>query len=187
MSSPSPQPEFTPLDPEQIAAAAFLLRLSARPLILAGAGILSSKAEEELRQIAELVGSPVITTAGGSDSFPDDHPLATGIHFDDPRAHDLLSHSDMILAIGTSFGTMPGSRTPALPAQMIHIDIDPAQINRVYPVRNAIVGDAKAALKLIIAEIAASAPIQVLVDARAAEAPERAAAARAAASSAEPV
>lgn len=174
---------LTELDPEQIGAAAFLLRLSARPLILAGAGVVAGGAQDELLAVAELVGSPVITTSAGSGAFPDDHPLAAGVQFDQPQAAPLISESDMIMAVGTSFGSIPEGKLPVLPAQMIHIDIDPAQINRVYPVRNGIAGDAKVALHRILSEIQGAAPIQALVDARAAQAPLRAARAREASSS----
>lgn len=173
MSLNPPQP-----DPEQIAAAAFLLRLSARPLIVAGAGVIASRAEGELMQIAELVGSPVITTAGAGGAFPQDHPLAAGIRLDQPESAALIAESDMIMAVGTSFSSLPPDRLPDLPAQMIHIDTDPAQINRVYPVRNAIVGDARPALQQMIAQIQAAAPIAALAASRAAGAPVRAARAR---------
>jgi thiamine pyrophosphate-dependent acetolactate synthase large subunit-like protein len=169
------------LDPEQIAAAAFLLRLSARPLILAGRGVLEAGAGEELIRLAETIGAPVLTTSRGRDAFPQSHPLAAGVVFGRPEAVPLLRESDMVIAVGTSFASLTGERKPDLPAQMIHVDIDPAQIDRVYPVRNGIVGDAKAALELILVEIEKAAPLRALADARAAEAPARASRAREAA------
>jgi thiamine pyrophosphate-dependent acetolactate synthase large subunit-like protein len=178
----SPQSEPTHLDPEQIAAAAFLLRLSARPLILAGRGVLEAGAGDVLIRLTEAVGAPVMTTAGGTDAFPQGHNLASGVVFGRPEADALLAESDMVLAVGTSFSSLTDERKPDLPAQMIHVDIDPAQIDRVYPVRNGIVGDAKAALEKILVEIENTAPLKALADARAAEAPARAARAREAAS-----
>ena len=169
------------LDPEQIAAAAFLLRLSARPLILAGRGVLEAEAGDELIRLAETVGAPVLTTAGGRDAFPQSHPLAAGVVFGRPEAASLLVESDMVIAVGTSFSSLTDERKPDLPAQMIHVDIDPAPIGRVYPVRNGIVGDAKVALERILAELDNAAPLKALADARAAEAPARAARAREAA------
>lgn len=166
------------LDPEQIAAAAFLLRLSARPLILAGRGAIEAAAGDELIRLAETVGAPVVTTAGGKDAFPESHPLAAGVVFGRPEAAALLAESDMVIAVGTGFSSLTGPRKPDLPAQMIHVDIDPAQIDKVYPVRNGIMGDAKAALELILAEIENAAPLKALADARAREAPARAARAR---------
>lgn len=177
----SPHNKPIDLDPEQIAAAAFLLRLSARPLILAGRGVLESGAGDELIRLAETVGAPVLTTSLGRDGFPHSHPLAAGVVFGRPEAAPLLAESDMVIALGTSFSSATGELKPDLPAQMIHVDIDPAQIDRVYPVRNGIVGDAKAALELILAEIENAVPLKVLADARAAEAPARASKAREAA------
>jgi thiamine pyrophosphate-dependent acetolactate synthase large subunit-like protein len=176
----SPQSDPIPLDPEQIAAAAFLLRLSARPLILAGRGVLEAKAGDELIRLATTVGAPVMTTTNGRDAFPESHPLASGAVFGRAEAKALLAESDMVIAVGASFSSL-GEPKPDLPAQMIHVDIDPAQIDRVYPVRNGIVGDAKAALEQILVEIENAVPLKALADARAAEAPVRAARAREAA------
>jgi acetolactate synthase I/II/III large subunit len=178
----SRQSEPTHLDPEQIAAAAFLLRLSARPLILAGRGVLEAGACDVLIRLAETVGAPVMTTAGGNDAFPPGHGLASGVVFGRSEAAALLAESDMVLVVGTGFNSLTGERKPDLPAQMIHVDIDPAQIDRFYPVRNGIVGDAKTALEQILVEFENAAPLKALADARAAEAPARAARAREAAS-----
>jgi thiamine pyrophosphate-dependent acetolactate synthase large subunit-like protein len=168
------------LDPEEIAGAAFLLRFSARPLVLAGRGAVSSGATEELVRLAESVGAPVVTTSGGQDAFPKDHPLWSGARFGTSEAASLLAESDMVIAVGTSFASAERNK-PELPAQMIQVDRDPAQINRVYPARNGIVGDAKSALQRIIEEFGSAPPLQALADARASQAPERAARARKAA------
>ncbi|MGQ0679273.1 MAG: hypothetical protein ACT4OM_06440 [Actinomycetota bacterium] len=180
MSPLQPQQDPGELDPEQLAAAGFLLRLSARPLIIAGAGAVAAGAQSALAELAELVGSPVLTTAKGRLAFPADHPLAAGL-FGVAASERLLGDSDMVLVVGTSFASLQEGRTPDLPAQMIHVDIDPAQINRVYPVRNGIVGDASAALEWLIQAFGTAPNIQALTDARAAQGPLRAAQARAAA------
>ena len=174
------------LDAQEIAAAAFLLRFSARPLILAGKGAVESGAQEELIRLAEHVGSPVLTTPSGKDSFPESHPLAAGAGFGRKQASGLIAESDMVIAVGTGFSSVEAGAKPELPAQMIHVDIDRSQINRVYPVRNGIVGDAKAALQKILEELERSPSLPALADARAAQAPERATRAREAAAAAEP-
>lgn len=163
-------------DPDQTAAAAFLLRFSARPLILAGAGAAGSVAE--LVRLAESVGAPVLTTEHGRDSFPPDHPLAAGSFPGSPGTLRLAAESDMVIAVGTSFEAAEAAGKPELPAQMVHIDRDLGQIDRVYPVRNGIVGDARTALGLILDELKRSPAVAALADARAAQAPQRAARAR---------
>ena len=170
----------TELDPEEIAGAAFLLRFSARPLILVGRGAAVAGATEELVRLAESVGAPVLSTRGGRDAFPRDHPLWSGAFFGSAEAAPLVAESDMVIAVGASFDSVVGKR-PELPAQMIQVDRDPDQIDRVYPVRNGIVGDAKATLKRILDELHSAPPLQALADARAAQAPERAARTRKAA------
>jgi acetolactate synthase-1/2/3 large subunit len=170
----------TELDPEEIAGAAFLLRFSARPLILVGRGAVAAGATEELVRLAESVGAPVLSTPGGRDAFPHDHPLWSEALFGSAEAAPLITESDMVIAVGASFDSVEGKK-PELPAQMIHVDCDPKQIDRLYPVRNGIVGDAKAALQRILDELQSAPPLQALANARAAQAPERAARTRKAA------
>jgi len=145
-------------DPQGIEAAAQLFMSAERPVIFAGNGVLLSEACDELRELAELTGSPVATTLMGKGAFPETHALAlgtTGIW--GTRAANLTTReADVILAIGTAFGEADCSSwnekfTFAIPpSKLIQIDIDPQEIGKIYPVEIGIVGDAKATLRDLI-------------------------------------
>ncbi len=122
-----------------------------RPLILAGGGIISSDASEELRSLAELLGAGVVTTLMGKGAIPENHPLCLGMagmhgHLYANRA---INECDALLALGTRFSdrlTAWQLDQFAPDATLIHVDIDAAEINKNMPVDIPIVGDVKLAL-----------------------------------------
>jgi len=122
-----------------------------RPLILAGGGIISSDATEELRSLAELLGACVVTTLMGKGAIPENHPLCLGMagmhgHLCANRA---INECDALLALGTRFSdrlTAWQLDQFAPDATVIHVDIDAAEINKNIPVDIPIVGDVKLAL-----------------------------------------
>jgi thiamine pyrophosphate-dependent acetolactate synthase large subunit-like protein len=131
--------------------AAWLISMAARPVIWAGGGVIRAGASPELVQIAERVDAPVVTSFMGKGSFPEDHPLAVGCMVRQPETQELLRDSDVMLAVGTRFTAMATSQWKIeLPSQLIHIDADPSEIGRNYPVRLGIAGHAKAALEVIL-------------------------------------
>lgn len=142
-----------------VAEAALLLRLAARPLIWAGGGVLRSGAAKALARVAELTGAPVVTTFMGKGAIPEDHPLATGTLVRQPEVAALLRRADLCLAVGTRFSGMSTANwTLELPSQLIHVDVDPGEIGRNYPVRLGVVADARAALEAIAGRLEAEAP-----------------------------
>ena len=152
-------------DPQGIEAAARLLLSAEKPVIFAGNGALLSEAWNELRQLAELTGTPVATTLMGKGVFPETHALAlgtTGI-WGTRAANESTREADVILAIGTGFGEADCSSwnenfTFAIPpSKLIQIDIDPQEVGKIYPVEIGIVGDAKATLQDLICAIRKSA------------------------------
>ena len=148
-------------DPHGIEAAARLLGDAEKPVIFAGNGVLLSEAWNELRELAELTGTPVATTLMGKGVFPETHSLAlgtTGIW--GTRAANVTTHeADVILAIGTGFGEADCSSwndkfTFAIPpSKLIQIDIDPQEVGKIYPVEIGIVGDARATLQELICSV----------------------------------
>lgn len=124
------------------------------PVIYAGGGILLADAASELAGLAEWLGIPVAHTLMGKGALPDDHPLTLGMtgfwgtHF----INDACRNADVILALGTRFSETDCSswddrytfKIP--PTKLIHIDIDPSEIGRNYPVEIGAVADLKAAL-----------------------------------------
>ena len=141
-------------DPEQVERAARLLRAARRPVIWAGGGVISSGAGAEVRQLAERLQAPIFTTVLGKGAVADDHPLAAGATILHPAARAFLAESDLMLAVGTRFTEEETDRWGlCMPDSLIHIDIDPEEIDRNYPATVGVVGDARAALQLINSQL----------------------------------
>ena len=141
-------------DPDQVERAARLLRAARRPVIWAGGGVISSSAGAEVRQLAERLQAPIFTTVLGKGAVADDHPLAAGATILHPAARAFLAESDLMLAVGTRFTEEETDRWGlCMPDSLIHIDIDPEEIDRNYPATVGVVGDARAALQLINSQL----------------------------------
>lgn len=134
-----------------IARAAELLRQAQRPLIWAGGGVIAADAADELRLLAERLGAAVITSINGRGSIPENHPLCIGNFSSDLQVRQLVQRADLLLAVGTRFqGNVTGNWRMELPHQLLHIDIDPHEIGRNYPVALGIIADAKMALRRLL-------------------------------------
>jgi len=151
-------------DPKAIESAVSLLSRSKRPVILAGGGIASSSAYKELLELAELLGSAVVTTMMGKGVFPENHPLY-GWHTGSKGTscgNKLTSSADVIIAVGCRFADETtssykhGVSFAIPPTELIHIDIDENEIGKNYPCKVGIVADAKSALAHIIEGIKSS-------------------------------
>ncbi|HEX6500852.1 MAG TPA: thiamine pyrophosphate-binding protein [Micromonosporaceae bacterium] len=147
--------------PEVLAFAERLARAE-RPVILAGGGAVVSEATEALIAVAERYQAPVVTTMVAQGVIPEDHDLAlgfTGVVGTQP-ANTAIKQADVVLAVGTRFPEMDTSswrRSSFLDpdsCDLLQIDIDPAEIGRLYPVRLGAVADAATAL----AQLAEHAP-----------------------------
>ncbi|MEX2753105.1 MAG: thiamine pyrophosphate-binding protein [Candidatus Freyarchaeota archaeon] len=141
-------------DPEKILEAAKLLAKAERPAILAGGGVILSNAEKELLELTEFLGAPVITTMMGKGVIPEDHPLSafyTGSK-GSPVGRVIGREADVLLAVGCRFADettssyKPGESFSIPPTKLIHVDIDPGEIGKNYPVEVPILGDAKSVL-----------------------------------------
>lgn len=133
-------------------------------MILAGGGVARAGAEEQLARVAEVLDAPVITTWNGKGTLPDAHPLAAGALFGRPEAGRLLESADTVFALGTTLDPGPGSPQLDLPAQMIQIDADRAQLGRRYPVRLGIEADIREALTGILTALEAPNPLKGAAD-----------------------
>jgi len=133
--------------PAQIKKAAKLINESKRPVIIAGRGVIISGAFPELKELAEKAQIPVITTLLGIGCFPEDHILSLGMIGMHGMAYANLSvhNSDLIIAIGMRFDDRATGKVSGFAphAQIIHIDIDPAEIGKNVRVDIPIVGDVK--------------------------------------------
>lgn len=134
--------------------AARLLYEAKRPVIVTGGGVILSEAAAELVALAEHLGAAVTTTWQGKGSIPEDHPLnawGVGTQASD-CGNQLAASADVLLAVGcrfvdwTSSSFRPGATYSIPPTKLIHMDIDPAEIGKNYPVEIGLVADAKAGL-----------------------------------------
>jgi acetolactate synthase-1/2/3 large subunit len=150
--------------PEVIEQAARELLAARRPLIVAGGGAVASGAFNEVRELAELLRAPVLTSMSGRGSLPDDHVLAAGglgAHRN-PLAKRLLVEADVLLGLGTRFEEMetnwrPGY-VPADGARYIQVDVDPAELGRSITAHTPVIGDVRAVLGQLLAIIRPQAP-----------------------------
>lgn len=139
---------------EHVEAAAKLINAAKKPYILAGHGVLLADAQNELKEFIEKTGIPVATTLLGMSAVDADHPLYVGwpgMH-GNYGANVLTNECDVLIAIGMRFDDrITGDlSTYAKQAKVIHIEIDPAEINKNVFADAPVVGDAKEALKALI-------------------------------------
>ncbi len=137
-------------DPAQVACAARMLHAAKRPLLLVGHGAVISGAGAELRTLAEQMRVPVTNTLLGKGAFPETHPLSLGMlgMHGTAYANKAVVDCDLIMSIGSRWDDrITGTPATFCPnAVKIHIDIDPAEINKLYTMECAIVGDARTVL-----------------------------------------
>lgn len=151
-------PAFRPqADQTDVRRAAELLRSAKRPCVVAGRGTIASGAWNEVTELAERLNMPVTTSLGGKGSIDERHPLAMGVQGSYRRssANDVIEQADLLVYIGSHIGgattllhTVPGPDTP-----IIHIDIDPAQPGKNYVTQVPLIGDARAVLRQLLAEL----------------------------------
>ncbi len=139
-------------DPADVERAADMLVAAERPVLYAGQGVHYAKAWDALKELAELLESPVTTTLNGKSAFPETHPLSLGSA---NRSHaravaDFFNNADLIFGIGCSFSfTNFGVRMPA-GKTIIHATLDPADINKDVASDHALIGDADLTLRALI-------------------------------------
>jgi acetolactate synthase I/II/III large subunit len=147
-------------DPADVAAAAQLLLDAHRPIFHVGHGVLWSQASDELRELAELVQAPVMTTMAGKSAFPENHPLAVGAsgHTISRAAAHFLVRADVVFGIGCSFAR--GGFSAPIPAgkKLVQITLDANDIDKDYAIEQAVVGDAQLVLRQLIEEIREQLP-----------------------------
>ncbi len=142
---------------KRCAKALDLLKKAQKPVIISGGGVLLGRASEELRSFARVLNIPVTSTLMGLGTFPASDPLwlgMLGMH-GTYYANMAVSYSDLLIAVGVRFDDRVTSNVEAFAphAQIIHIDIDPASIDKIVKSHLSIVGDCKPALQWFNKEI----------------------------------
>jgi acetolactate synthase I/II/III large subunit len=138
----------------QVREAAKLIAAARKPVLYVGGGVIRGEATEQLMDLAELTGIPVVTTLMARGAFPDSHPQHMGM----PGMHGTvaavaaLQRSDLLIALGTRFDDrVTGKLDSFAPeAKVIHADIDPAEIGKNRHADVPIVGDVKAVITDLI-------------------------------------
>ena len=139
----------------QIDKALAMLNAAARPLIVAGGGIINADASELLVTFSEITGVPVIPTLMGWGAIPDDHPLMAGmcgLQTSHRYGNATLLESDFVLGIGNRWANRHTGSVEVYTRgrKFVHVDIEPTQIGRVFAPDFGIVSDAAAALRLFV-------------------------------------
>jgi len=135
-----------PLAP-QVRRAADVLARAENPLIVAGGGCVSSAAGPALASVAEMLQAPVLLTSNAKGCISESHPLVLGNLSYDAALSECMSRAGVLLAVGTRFSAMNTRRFSwPVPAALVHIDIDPAELGRNYPAAVAVAGDARLSL-----------------------------------------
>ena len=130
-----------------------LINESKKPFIYAGGGIKASKACKELKKFAEKINAPVATTLMAMDSLSHEYPLFTGmIGMHGTKASNLgATNCDLLITLGARFSDRVISKQEHIKnAKIIHIDVDPAEINKNIKVDAFLVGDLKLVLEKLI-------------------------------------
>lgn len=145
-------PTYTP-NINQLHKVVRLIRKARKPLILAGGGVILSKASAELTELANKIQAPVTATLMGLGAFTTKTPLwlgMIGMH-GTYRANISSASCDLLIAVGARFDDrVTGKTDEFLPnAKIVHIDIDPTSIQKIVPVSIPVVGDCKVTLKLL--------------------------------------
>ncbi len=140
-----------------LADAAELIRNSKKPVILAGHGIQESGAMEQVRTLAERAQIPVAMTLLGIGGFPASHPLNLGMMgmHGEAWVNHAIQEADLLVACGMRFDDRVTGKLNeyALKARKIHIEVDPAEINKNVRVDVALVGDLREVLEMLLPRI----------------------------------
>jgi acetolactate synthase-1/2/3 large subunit len=161
-------------DPEGVVQAVDMLLSAERPVIIVGQGVRYGGASNELLKLAERLQIPVAASASGLGAIDASHPLALGLvarggHY---QANHATRQADVLLALGmrfddrTSSSWIQGYSFTIPPTKLIHVDIDPEEIGRNYPVALGLMADVRTFLRQVHAELDRRGDLSARADAR---------------------
>jgi acetolactate synthase-1/2/3 large subunit len=145
-----PEPQ---VDPFAVKAAAELIDAAKKPFILFGQGVVLAKAENELLQFVEKTGIPAAWTLLGLSALPSDHRLNVGMlgMHGNYAPNIKTNEADLIIAVGMRFDDRVTGKVSsyAQKAKIIHLELDPSEVNKIVKADVAILGDAKKSLRML--------------------------------------
>ncbi|MEV7201819.1 thiamine pyrophosphate-binding protein [Streptomyces griseoluteus] len=165
VTAPDATPEALVPRVELTAVAADLLSRALRPAIIAGGGVVRSDASGKLRQLAEKLDAPVVTTFGGKGAFPWEHPLSLQSWLEDRYMTDLLEDADVLLVVGSGLGELSSNYHTFKPrGRVVQIEADLGKLESNHPALG-IHADARLALQALLETVSerrdATAPERV--------------------------
>jgi acetolactate synthase-1/2/3 large subunit len=146
-------PEY-PVDPFQVKAAADIINAAKKPIVLFGHGVIIAHAEDELKEFIEKTGIPAAWTLLGLSALPTDHPLNVGMlgMHGNYGPNIKTNEADVVISIGMRFDDRVTGKVAAYArqAKIIHLEIDPAEINKIIKADAPVLGNAKKSLRMLI-------------------------------------
>ena len=143
-----------PVEMKQVEAAAEAINKAKKPFLLFGQGVILSNAEEELRVFLEKTGIPAAWTLLGNSALPSNHPQNVGMlgMHGNYGPNVLTNECDLLIAVGMRFDDRVTGNVSkyAKQADIIHIEVDPAEINKIVDTKFPVLGDAKKVFKKLI-------------------------------------
>jgi len=150
----------TPVDPFKIKEAAEIIDAAKRPLVLFGQGVIIGNAENEFKAFIEKTGIPAAWTLLGLSALPSDHILNVGMlgMHGNYGPNVLTNEADVIIAVGMRFDDRVTGKVSeyASKAKIIHLEIDPAEINKIIKVDVPVLGNSKKSLKMLTNNVKAN-------------------------------
>src|SRR5438034_579580 len=154
-------PRRPPCHVADVDAAARRLRAATRPLIITGGGVIAAGAERELAAVARRLDAPVISTVAGRGALDERDRLWHSVLPDRRATAGALQAADVVLAVGTKLGhrSLEKLGVGLGPGQtLVHLDLDPAVIDRAFKAEIAVVGDARDGLARLLQALGDGAP-----------------------------
>lgn len=146
-------PEY-PVDPFQVKAAADIINEAKKPIVLFGHGVILAHAEDELKEFLEKTGIPAAWTLLGLSALPSTHPLNVGMlgMHGNYGPNIKTNEADVVISIGMRFDDRVTGKVAAYArqAKIIHLEIDPAEINKIIRADAPVLGNAKKSLRMLI-------------------------------------
>lgn len=151
-------PAYRPVpEGSDVREAADLLSRARRPVIVAGGGVLDSRATDELARLAETLDACVVTSFSGKGSIADNTPYSAGVlnPLAGPTASTLVKRADVVVWLGSkvSQNTSVNWTIPSAEQATVHIDVDPIELGRTFRPTVALNGDAKTTLDAVLEEL----------------------------------